>query len=159
MSVTRRLPWRGYVLDPIGELVTLDYMTRVVLFRAELALRAGNCPQEVLLALVEAVGVVGRRWDLPGVGILKRFHFVTYGGTRVTRLGDFHQLGYFCRIIDRIAQEWQYIGLEIHNIFAYIICLKTWLVLWHHLAWQLFGLLFTKLGDFCSISSGHPGRG
>jgi hypothetical protein len=70
----------------------------------------------------------------------------------------FQQLGYFCRIIDRIAQEWQYLGTQIYNIFAIIICFKTWLVFWHHLVWQLFWLLLKKFSDFCSISSGQPGK-
>jgi hypothetical protein len=56
-------------------------------------------------------------------------------------LAIFQQLGYFCRIIGRIAQERQYLGIQVYNIFAYIICLKTWLVFWHHLAWQPFWLL------------------
>ena len=29
-------------------------------------------------------------------------------------------------------------------------------VFWHYLSWQLFGLLFKKLGNFFPKSSGHP---
>lgn len=58
------IPRRGNILNPVSELIPLDDVTWIVLLRTELTFRTGDCPQEVLLALVKAVGVVGGGRDL-----------------------------------------------------------------------------------------------
>ena len=58
------LPGRGNILNPVSQLIPLDDVTGIVLLRAELTFRTGDCPQEVLLALVKAVRVVGGGRDL-----------------------------------------------------------------------------------------------
>ena len=52
------------VLDFVGELEAGNDVSRVVLVRADLAVRAGHAPQEILLAVVITGGVVSDATDL-----------------------------------------------------------------------------------------------